>query len=107
MIYIKGVELPELSDYSKANNTSEIYNLHGAIVVYPDGKAELRSYVGIFEGTYDIISVPHGKWRLNSDGSGTCSVCHFTQSAVWDDDGWQNFCGHCGADMRLEPPKEE
>ena len=48
-----------------------------------------------------------GKWRLNSDGSGTCSVCHFTQSAVWDDDGWQNFCGHCGADMRLEPPKEE
>ena len=70
MIYIKGVELPELSDYSKANNTSEIYNLHGAIVVYPDGKAELRSYVGIFEGTYDIISVPHGKWRLNSDGSG-------------------------------------
>ena len=41
-----------------------------------------------------------GKWRLHKDGSGTCSECGFTQKYVWDMDGWQNFCGHCGADMR-------
>ena len=43
-----------------------------------------------------------GKWRLHKDGSGTCSECGFTQKNVWDMDGWQNFCGHCGADMRGE-----
>lgn len=48
----------------------------------------------------DVRPVVHGEWKLNNDGSGACSVCHFTQSSVWDDDGWQNFCGHCGADMR-------
>lgn len=48
----------------------------------------------------DVRPVVYGEWKLNNDGSGTCSVCHFTQSSVWDDDGWQNFCGHCGADMR-------
>lgn len=61
-IYIEGVNLPELSDYSKRNNTPEVYNLNGAIVVYPDGKVELKSYIGTFEGTYNVISVPpHGK----------------------------------------------
>lgn len=25
-----------------------------------------------------------GKWKLNKDGSGTCSECHMTQVAVWD-----------------------
>lgn len=47
-----------------------------------------------------------GKWTLHKDGSGTCSECHFRQANIWDLDNWQNFCGHCGADMR-EPPKEE
>jgi hypothetical protein len=61
-IYIEGVNLPELSDYSKRNNTPEVYNLNGAIVVYPDGKVELKSYIGTFEGTYNVISVPpHGR----------------------------------------------
>lgn len=41
----------------------------------------------------------HGEWRLNRDGSGTCSNCNFTQVAVWDEDNWQNYCGHCGAKM--------
>lgn len=40
-----------------------------------------------------------GKWILHKDGSGTCDQCRFTQIAVWDYDGWQNFCGHCGAKM--------
>lgn len=42
---------------------------------------------------------PTGKWKTCEDGSGTCSVCGITQKAVWDLDGWQNFCGHCGAKM--------
>ena len=61
-IYIKGIELPKLPDCSKSNNVPEIYNLHGAIIVYPNGKAELKSYTGRFEGVYDIIAVPpHGR----------------------------------------------
>lgn len=43
---------------------------------------------------------PKGKWRLNKDGSGTCSECHRTRNDVWDMDNWDNFCSHCGADMR-------
>ena len=50
-IYIKDIALPELPDCSKNNNVPEVYNLHGAIVVYPDGKVELKSYTGRFEGT--------------------------------------------------------
>ena len=41
-----------------------------------------------------------GKWILHKDGSGTCDQCSIKQIAVWDYDGWQNFCGHCGSDMR-------
>ena len=44
--------------------------------------------------------VVRGKWRLNKDGSGTCKQCGWTAKDVWDEDGWQNFCGQCGADMR-------
>lgn len=43
---------------------------------------------------------PKGKWRLNKDGSGTCSECHRTRNDVWDMDNWDHFCSHCGADMR-------
>lgn len=50
--------------------------------------------------TIDAVPVKRGTWKLNKDGSGTCDQCHFTQKAVWDFDGWQNFCGVCGADMR-------
>ena len=52
--------------------------------------------------TIDAVPARYGKWKLNRDGSGTCNQCHFTQMAVWDMDGWQNFCGVCGADMRSE-----
>ena len=45
---------------------------------------------------------PKGKWKLNKDGSGTCSVCHRTRSDVWDMDNWDNYCSRCGADMRGE-----
>lgn len=41
-----------------------------------------------------------GKWTLNRDGSGTCSICGRTQNNCWDFDNWDNFCHFCGADMR-------
>lgn len=49
----------------------------------------------------DVAPVVHGHWKLRDDGSGTCSECGFTQKNVWDYDNWQNYCGVCGADMRL------
>ena len=48
----------------------------------------------------DVRPVKRGKWTLNKDGSGTCSECGFVQSSCWDLDNWDNFCHHCGADMR-------
>lgn len=47
-----------------------------------------------------VVEVKRGRWTLHDDGSGTCDQCHFTQKHIWDDDGWQNYCGVCGADMR-------
>lgn len=52
--------------------------------------------------TIEAEPVRHGRWRLNNDGSGTCSECHFTQKNVWDMDNWQNYCGVCGAKMDKE-----
>lgn len=48
----------------------------------------------------DVVEVRHGRWKLHEDGSGTCQECGCLQKHVWDVDGWQNYCGHCGADMR-------
>ena len=48
----------------------------------------------------DVAEVRHGRWKLHEDGSGTCQECGCRQKYVWDMDGWQNYCGHCGADMR-------
>ena len=50
--------------------------------------------------TVDVRPVVHGKWTLNKDGSGTCSECGYIQPGCWDVDNWDNFCHHCGADMR-------
>jgi hypothetical protein len=52
--------------------------------------------------TADVRPVVRGKWTLNKDGSGTCSECGFVQNSCWDLDNWDNFCHHCGADMREE-----
>lgn len=49
--------------------------------------------------TADVVEVKHGYWKFNSDGSGTCSECHFTQRGVWDYDNHQHYCGVCGAIM--------
>lgn len=55
--------------------------------------------------TADVVEVKRGKWKLNRDGSGTCSECHFTQRDVWNYDNWQNYCGVCGAKMNVEEQK--
>ena len=55
-----------------------------------------------FKNKADFAEIKHGKWQLHPDGSGTCSVCGKHQVCIWDLDNWQNFCGHCGADMRGE-----
>ena len=47
----------------------------------------------------DVAPVVHGRWKLLDSGNGTCSECHFTQKNVWDYDGWQSYCGVCGAKM--------
>ena len=43
--------------------------------------------------------VVHGEWKLHKDGSGTCNQCGKTAKNIWDYDGWQNYCGNCGARM--------
>jgi len=47
----------------------------------------------------DVRPVKRGRWKLNKDGSGTCSECGFVQHNCWDLDGWDNYCHHCGAMM--------
>ena len=52
--------------------------------------------------TIDLESLrPVGEWKLHNDGSGTCSRCHFKQRNVWDYDSHQQFCGVCGARMKV------
>lgn len=40
-----------------------------------------------------------GTWILHKRGGATCSLCHYWQNAIWDQDHWQNYCGMCGARM--------
>lgn len=55
----------------------------------------------ILEGvpTANAVVIKEGKWKLHVNGSGTCNQCSVTQRGVWDYDNWQNYCGHCGAQM--------
>ena len=43
-----------------------------------------------------------GKWKLLQNGDAICQKCKHVQKSAWDMDGWDNFCHHCGADMRGE-----
>lgn len=74
------------------------------IVEHSDANYDHYSEYGCedFKNKADFAKVKHGKWHLETDGSGTCSICGTHQYYVWDVDNWQNFCGHCGADMRGE-----
>lgn len=42
------------------------------------------------------------RWKLQKNGNAICSECGFVQVSAWDADGRDNFCHHCGADMRGE-----
>ena len=46
-----------------------------------------------------------GKWTLLPNGDAICQECKHVQKSAWDMDGWDNFCHHCGADMREEGEK--
>lgn len=52
--------------------------------------------------TVDAKPIKRGRWIFHDDGSGTCDQCRTRQLHIWDFDHSQNFCGHCGADMRGE-----
>ena len=61
-VYIKGIEMPERSDYSKRYDTPETFEFNGAIIVYPDGKSALRVFWGRCKGEYEINAIPpHGR----------------------------------------------
>lgn len=63
------------------------------------GSARVRGVINNIPAD-DVVEVRHGRWKLHEDGSGTCQECGCHQKYVWDVNGWQNYCGHCGADMR-------
>ena len=41
-----------------------------------------------------------GHWILYENGSAKCSECRHIRNDAWDLDTWDNYCSHCGADMR-------
>lgn len=43
-----------------------------------------------------------GKWKLLPNGNALCSECGYMQVHAWDAESWDNYCHHCGADMRGE-----
>ena len=43
-----------------------------------------------------------GSWTLLPNGDAICQECKHVQKSAWDLDGLDNFCHHCGADMRGE-----
>lgn len=63
----------------------------------------------LLEAMKKVIKLPpaqperkRGRWKLQKNGNAICSECGFVQVSAWDADGWDNFCHHCGADMRGE-----
>lgn len=60
----------------------------------------IRIANNLIEANY--VKQHEGYWKLGSCGFGTCSVCKFTQSSVYDQDTYQRYCGCCGAKMSLE-----
>ena len=43
-----------------------------------------------------------GHWKFLRNGNAICSECGFEQVSAYDFENWDNFCHHCGADMRGE-----
>ena len=57
-----------------------------------------NAVIRIFEQT----GPKKGHWKLLKNGDAICSECGYTQKNAWDIDNWDNYCHHCGADMRGE-----
>lgn len=51
---------------------------------------------------FEQVKPKKGRWKLLKNGDAICSECGYTQKNAWDIDNWDNFCHHCGADMRGE-----
>lgn len=54
-----------------------------------------------FKDLTKYVEQKHGGWKLHKNGSGTCDRCGGSAKNIWDYDGWQNYCGRCGAKMDL------
>lgn len=54
-----------------------------------------------FISSANVTEIRHGRWKLCKDGSGICDECGRISKNVWDYDNYQNYCGHCGAKMKL------
>lgn len=49
----------------------------------------------------DVRENIHGKWTLLPSGNAVCSHCGFLQMHAWDEDNYDHYCHHCGAEMEL------
>lgn len=43
-----------------------------------------------------------GHWIFLKNGNAICSECGCEQTNAYDFENWDNFCHHCGADLRGE-----
>lgn len=75
---------------------------NGSVLGYHSGAVDCAGSEIARIPAADVVEVRHGRWRLNCDGSGTCSECGRTQNDVWDFDNWQRYCGCCGCKMDKE-----
>ena len=58
---------------------------------------------GYNDGKREALARKTGTW-IGKHGYAQCSVCGVWQSYIYDFENWQNYCGHCGAEMtNLKP----
>ena len=88
---VTGNDLTNKASWVLQPNGRLAYNLYGDLIGDPD----VDVVFNIEESNQKT-----GTWKLNRDGSGTCSECGFTQIAAWDYDNHQRYCGCCGAKMK-------
>ena len=70
----------------------------------PEIQMEIKAYTDIANGINDMPTIEternKGKWTLLPDGNALCSERGYMQVHAWDLEGWDNYCHHCGADIR-------
>lgn len=102
-----GERLPEpgkMDDYiSRQAAISSVHGEFDECLVWDASGLETANVVEEILDTIppaDVRPMVRGKWIIHDCGEATCPVCKTRQKNIWDYDGWQNFCGNCGADMR-------